>query len=388
MGFTVNKPGMCTTIQDRGRKGYLGSGFSPSGVVDMRAFIQANILVENDPNAPVVEFCLAGPTLRFTTDTFIALTGGDFNAKLDGRPIRTYGAIKVLRGQVLSFGAPKNGVFGYLAIAGGGVDVPSVMGSKSTNLKCGIGGFKGRPLNTGDFLRFKTRTVEYLPNLSSHNLENDDAFYEFDKEEIVIRVIPGPQADLFTEHGLCTFFSSTYMTTSKSDRMGYRLEGPSIETLDGSDIVSDGIAFGAVQVPNHGQPIIMLSDRQTTGGYAKIGTVASVDIPRLAQRTPGRKLRFVPVTVQEAQRLYRENLAREATLRKRVNRPSREDVSPRTTARRLTPILEAQAEKSAKQRLWIQNDNPFRRETHKEEKYQNEDAARRVKSVGKHQAER
>lgn len=388
MGITVNKPGVCTTVQDWGRTGYLGSGFSPSGVVDIRAFVQANILVDNAPDAPVLEFCLAGPTLRFTTDTFIALTGADLSAKLDGKPIDTYTAIKVRHGQVLSFGAPRTGMFGYLAIAGGGVSVPSVMGSKSTNLKCKIGGYKGRALSAGDFLRFETRTVEYLPNLKSHKLANDDEFYGYAREELIIRAIPGPQADLFTTQGLSTFFSQPFTTTTKSDRMGYRLDGPEIETINGSDIVSDGIAFGAVQIPSHGRPIIMLADRQTTGGYAKIATIASVDIPKLVQAKPGRTIRFVPITVEEAQRLYRENLEREATLAKRVNRPGSDDISPRRTARRLTPILEAQAKASSSQQVWITTDNPFRRGIAKEEKYKTPDAAERVKSVGKHKAER
>ena len=140
MGVTVNKPGICTTIQDLGRRGYLGSGFSPSGVMDKRAARIANLLVDNGENAPVLEFCLAGPTLRFTTNTCIALTGGNFSPTVDGAAIPMYAAIMVHRGSVLEFGAPKTGVYGYLAIAGGSIVVPKVMGSASTNLKCGIGG--------------------------------------------------------------------------------------------------------------------------------------------------------------------------------------------------------------------------------------------------------
>ena len=146
MGVTVNKPGICTTIQDLGRRGYLGSGFSPSGVMDKRAARIANLLVDNGENAPVLEFCLAGPTLRFTTNTCIALTGGNFSPTVDGAAIPMYAAIMVHRGSVLEFGAPKTGVYGYLAIAGGSSAVPKVMGSASANLKCGIGGWEGRAL--------------------------------------------------------------------------------------------------------------------------------------------------------------------------------------------------------------------------------------------------
>lgn len=353
MGVTVNKPGICTTIQDLGRRGYLGSGFSPSGVMDKRAARIANLLVDNDENAPVLEFCLAGPTLRFTTNTCIALTGGNFSPTVDGAAIPMYTAIMVHRGSVLEFGAPKTGVYGYLAIAGGSIAVPKVMGSASTNLKCGIGGWEGRALSAGDYLPFVTKNVDFLDNLGSHALK-DDSFYDFSSDEIVLRVVPGPQEGMFTEQGVNTFFKETYTTTAKCDRMGFRLDGPEIETVNGSDIISDGIALGAVQIPNHGRPIIMLADRQTTGGYAKIGTVASVDIPKLVQCKPGRAIRFEEISVQEAQAACRKEAQEMRSLAKVVKRPCYGGVSPRRTARRLTPILEAQAKKSAGNKLWIE----------------------------------
>ena len=321
MGVTAIKPGILTTVQDQGRTGYLGSGFSPSGVMDTRALHTANLLVDNDPDAPVLEFCLAGPTLRFTTSTYVAITGGDFRPTLDGRPAPMYTALAVHRGSVLAFGAPKTGMYGYLAIAGGSINAPEVMGSRSTNLKCGIGGWKGRALITGDYLPFCTRNIDFIPNLGSHTVDRDDAFYGFDNPEITLRVVPGPQED-----------------------------------MNGSDIISDGIALGAVQIPADGRPIIMLSDRQTTGGYAKIGTVCSVDLPKLVQCTPGRTIRFTPVTIQQAQDLYRQEARRMEALAKMVRRPCYGGISPRRTARRLTPILEAQARAhvSGSQKLWIE----------------------------------
>lgn len=354
MGVTVIKPGVCTTVQDRGRYGYMGSGFSPSGVMDRRAFRIANLLVDNDDNAPVLEFCLAGPTLRFTTNTFIAITGADFNPTLNGKPIPMYMAVLVKRGSVLSFTAPRKGVYGYLAIAGNSLAVPEVMGSRSTNLKCAIGGWKGGKLTTGDYLPFATKNVEFLPNLASHMIDYDSDFYQWDADEITLRVVPGPQDDMFTEEGQHTFYSETYHTTPQCDRMGFRLDGPAINTVDGSDIISDGIAFGAVQVPNHGRPIIMLADRQTTGGYAKIGTVATADIPKLVQCAPGRAIRFERVSVQEAQDLYRAEARKVKALRALVSRPSAGGISPRRTARRLLPVLERQSRKSEGQTLWIE----------------------------------
>ena len=184
------------------------------------------------------------------------------------------------------------------------------MGSRSTNLKCGIGGWKGRALITGDYLPFCTRNLDFMANLGSHTVERDDDFYGFDADEITLRVVPGPQEDMFTQDGIDTFYGQKYTTTSRCDRMGFRLDGPEIETYDGSDIISDGIALGAVQIPADGRPIIMFADRQTTGGYAKIGTVCSVDLPKLVQCTPGRTIRFAPVTVQEAQELYRQEARR------------------------------------------------------------------------------
>ncbi len=354
MGFTVNSPGAMTTVQDFGRIGYLSSGFSPSGAMDRRAYAIANILVDNDRNAPVLEFCLAGPTLRFTTNTYIAITGGDFSPCIDGAPVPSYRALAVARGSVLSFGGPRTGVYGYLAVTGGSVRVEEVMGSRSTNLRCGVGGWQGRALATGDYLPFVAKNVDYLPNLESHELMPDDVFYGFSDDVVRLRAVAGPQEYMFTPAGIDTFYGETFTTTTQCDRMGFRLDGPKVETVRGSDIVSDGIALGAVQIPPHGRPIIMLADRQTTGGYAKIATVATVDVPRLVQCGPGRRVAFDRVSVQEAQRLYREEDAFLHALEKKVRRPCYGGVSPRRTARRLTPILEAQAIKHRAQKPWIE----------------------------------
>lgn len=356
MGLVVKKPGVYTSVQDNGRFGYQGSGFSTNGVMDHRAYRIANLLVENDSDAPVLEFALAGPLLRFTTKTIIAITGGDFGATLDGEPVPRYTALMVKRGSILRFGAAKTGCYGYLAIAGGSVRVPEVMGSRSTNLKCEIGGWKGRTLTAGDYLPFVTKSVDFLPNMGSHRID-PGSFYGFDEDEIVVRVVPGPQEDAFTDAGVETFYRQPYTTTAKCDRMGYRLDGPEIETKHGSDIISDGIAFGAVQVPSHGRPIIMLADRQTTGGYAKIGTIATVDIPKLVQRPPGSRIRFEAVTVQQAQELLRAEAHQFGMLALKVRRPSADGISPRRTARRLTPILEKQAMKSQADTLWIDRAN-------------------------------
>lgn len=352
MGLVIKKPGVTTTVQDMGRFGYMGSGFSPSGVMDSRAFHIANILVENGPNDCVLEFALAGPTVRFTTGTFIALTGADFSPTINGEAVPMYTALQVERGSILSFGAPRRGVYGYLAIAGSSLNVPEVMGSRSTNMKCEIGGWRGRALDPGDYIPFTTKSVDYLPNLGSHSVPYD-TFYGKAGGIVELRAVPGPQDDMFTQAGLDTFFGEEFTTTVKSDRMGYRMDGPEVETKSGSDIISDGIAFGAVQIPSHGRPIIMLADRQTTGGYAKIATVASVDIPKLVQCQPGTKVRFQRISVHEAQDLCRREARVFDDLAKSVRRPSTDGISPRRTARRLKPILEKQALLSQHESLWI-----------------------------------
>ena len=218
MGLVVKKPGVITTIQDNGRFGYQGSGFSTNGVMDHRAFAIANLLVENEPGAPVLEFALAGPTVRFTTNTCIAITGGDFAPTLDGEPIPSYAAIMVRRGSILRFKASRTGCYGYLAIAGNSVRVDEVMGSRSTNLKCEFGGWKGRALIVGDYLPFSTKSVDFLPNLGSHRIDGDGEFYGFDRDEVTVRVVPGPQQDMFTEEGLATFYGQAYTNTTKCDR--------------------------------------------------------------------------------------------------------------------------------------------------------------------------
>lgn len=363
MGMTALKPGVCTTIQDLGRFGCQASGFSPSGAMDARAAKIANILVDNPITAPVLEFCLAGPTLRFTTSTIIALTGGAFQPLLNGLPVEMYKALPVKRGSILSMKGCVKGMFGYLAVTGGGPRITPVMGSFSTNLKCHIGGYKGRSLNTGDYLSFVTSACDFIPNIASHTLQAEDNYLRTWQQSAdaalmptTLRVIPGPQADMFTDEGVHTFYNETYYVNNQCDRMGYRLDGAAITTKHGSDIISDGIALGAIQVPHQGKPIIMLADRQTTGGYAKIGTVASVDIPKLVQSPPKTPIRFEAISVTEAQRLYLRSVHELEGIARMVKRPSYGGISPRKTARRLTPILEAQAQATEGHPLWIETE--------------------------------
>lgn len=337
MGFRVIKGGMLTTVQDLGRTGYQSQGFSVGGVMDAHAFRLANMLVDNPENEAVLEITLIGPVLEFTADTIIAITGGDFSPRLNDEPVPTYTAVYVRKGDVLSFGSARTGTRCYVAFSGY-LDVPMVMGSRSTSLKSGIGGFKGRRLEAGDYVgeRIKRR---YLPFFLSRKVKGPD----YDNDDGVLRVVLGPQKDAFSAQGLETFLHSDYTVTGDFDRMGCRLEGPVIAPKKTSDIISDGIALGAVQVPSAGKPIILLSDRQTTGGYAKIATVISVDIPRLVQKKTDQKIRFKAVTVQEAQRLYLQEGKELERMRREIHTPCREVLACRQVARRLERLY-AEAE--------------------------------------------
>ena len=296
MGIVVNNPGALTTVQDLGRIGYQQFGVSVSGVMDPRATSLANCLVDNPEDEAVLECTLMGPELQFETGNVIAITGGDLQPMIDGQPVANYRAYYVKEGQVLRFAGPKTGLRAYIAFAGG-LDIPAVMGSRSTHMKAKIGGYQGRKLEKGDAIGFRS-PKETLPHMASHMMSP-----EFKpRTEYTLRVVMGPQDDMFTEDGIRTFLSEQYVLTPEFDRMGCRLEGPLIAHKDTGDIISDGIAFGAIQVPSSGKPIIMAADRQTTGGYTKIATVISADFRILAQLKAGDHVRFERVGIEEAQK--------------------------------------------------------------------------------------
>ena len=285
MAFRVIVPGALSTVQDLGRFGYQKSCMPCSGVMDQKAYESANQLVNNQKNEAVIEHTVFGGSYRFQSDTVIALTGADMKPSIDGKACPMYRPVFVPSGGILSLGAAVNGCRTYLAAAGG-ILVPPVLGSRSTNLKCKIGGFQGRALQSGDLLDTGTLSV---PFQQIKDLSLKAPVYS---KEIKVRVIEGPQSDYFTEKGLNLFYSAPYTVSEQSDRMGCRLEGPAVESIHGTDIVSDGIVFGSIQITSSGMPIVLMADRQTTGGYAKIATVITDDLPLLAQAVPGTTIHF------------------------------------------------------------------------------------------------
>lgn len=312
MGIVFNKGGLFTTVQDYGRMGYQSNGFHVCGVMDRHSYWIANLLLDNKDTEAVLEFTICGPTLYFTSDSIISITGGNFDPKINGEPIPMYHAVEVKMGDELEMGFCKSGTWGYIAFAGG-LDVPLVMGSRSTDIKCGLGGLEGRKIKDGDKIEFLTN-IKKLPQMKERFVEASD----YNEEVVEVRVTMGPQEDYFTEDGINTFLNNPYVITHECDRMGYRLDGPVIDHNElGADIVSDGIAKGAIQVPKHGKPIIMLSDRQTTGGYTKIANVISVDIPKLVQCKYPQKVKFVKVSVEESQKIYLMERQRMQLLNKR-----------------------------------------------------------------------
>ena len=296
MSITILNPGLLTTVQDFGRIGYQQFGVPVSGVVDPRAMSIANILVDNPEDEAVLECTMLGPQICFHAANAIAITGGDLGPTIDNQPIPNYAAIRVEAGQVLRFAGLRSGCRAYIAFAGG-LDIAPVMGSRSTYMKAKIGGVEGRKLQKDDVIKFRKPN----PDLRGLNIRHISPEF-VPRLEYKLRVVLGPQDDMFTEHGIGTFLSESYVVTPEFDRMGCRLDGEIIEHKgESGDIISDGIAFGAIQVPTAGKPIIMLSDRQTTGGYTKIANVISADFRILAQLKAGDRVRFAQVSVAAAQ---------------------------------------------------------------------------------------
>ena len=299
MGILIQEPGLFTTVQDEGRYGYQQFGVTPSGPMDARSFHIANLLVGNNLGEGALEMTFQGPTMKFEEANVVAVTGADMKPTLNGKPVPMYEAFVVEKDDVLKFQFAMNGSRGYVAFAGG-LDIPLLMESKSTLASKGLGGVDGRKLQKEDHIGF-TAPKKELPHMESRKVTKP----EFPNKEVVLRVIRGPQDDCFSEEEIRRFFWYGFKVTNEFDRMGCRLErSEPVKHLQDGNIISDGIACGSIQVPTNGQPIIMLADRQTVGGYTKIGTVISVDLSKLAQAKPGMDVRFVEVSLELAQDLY------------------------------------------------------------------------------------
>ncbi|MGH6931256.1 MAG: biotin-dependent carboxyltransferase family protein [Dongiaceae bacterium] len=304
----VIRAGMFDTLQDFGRVGFQELGMPTAGAMDLVALRLANALVGNSKPTAALEIGVTGPKLRVEADSarlavvgLVRLSVTDDTGETP-QPLEANRSHSFTRGQVLTVGAVADISVAYLAVDGG-FALADFMGSLSTYTRAGLGGLDGRKLRDGDELPLRNATANDLPERR--------LVAPFDYGSGPVRVVLGPQDDYFSAAGLSAFLTGTYTVTNEADRMGIRLKGPVIAHDDkGADITSDGIAPGAIQVPAAGQPIILLADRQTIGGYTKIATVISADLPRVSRLLPGKTLRFTAVDVAEAEQARRDLEAR------------------------------------------------------------------------------
>ena len=315
MTINVVTGGLQTTVQDLGRPSHQHQGIPGGGAMDRMAMRVGNLLVGNDSHAATLEVTLIGPTLTFARETLIALTGADLEATIGTTPIPAWHAVLAPEGATLRFGRALRGCRTYVAVAGG-IDVPLVFGSRSTYLRADFGGLEGRALRAGDQLAIgeptnlsrriaasQRGTVDGNPPAVARWSAGISIRTSY-SEDAVVRVIRGAHTDLLNKTSLEAFVGSRFRVSASSDRMGYRLEGETLTLRATTELLSEGVAFGTVQLPPGGAPIVLMADRQTTGGYPRIGEVASVDLGLVAQLKPGDHLRFRFISLEEAQDLY------------------------------------------------------------------------------------
>ncbi|MEJ1973147.1 MAG: biotin-dependent carboxyltransferase family protein [Lacunisphaera sp.] len=314
------KPGLLTSVQDLGRPGFQQYGIVVGGALDAFAARVANAIVGNADNDAVLEMAQTGPELQFDQETLVAWTGGDFEARLGREPLPRDRAVRVAAGEVISFGVATAGLRAWLAVAGG-IDVPLVMGSRTTYRRAGIGGHEGRPLRADDELKtFPPSEVAYATLRSLHAVKRRSTMWTVRPATMgkvapagTVRAMPGPEWDWFTDPAQRDFFAAEWQATRDADRMGVRLQGPALTLVKPREMISAAVNTGVVQVPSAGQPIVLLPSRQSVGGYPRLAAVAGVDIGRFAQLRPGETIRFEKITVLAAQELW---LARERDFRR------------------------------------------------------------------------
>lgn len=310
-GLKIIVPGLHTTVQGLKRIGYQDVGVPASGPLDCVSLRLANALVGNPRGAAALELLLQGPTCEVLADSLrLALVGGSAGMEIrsgDPRVIPAGQSVRLTQGEVFRIGALGDSACAYLAVEGG-LDIAPVLGSVSTYVRGAIGGFQGRRLQKSDLVPLRLAAADVRAECTLRR-PLDLAL------EQPVRVVLGPQADYFTEAAVKTFLSSVYTVSPQSDRMGFRLEGPAVEHARGYNIVSDGVVPGSIQVPGSGRPIILMADNQTTGGYPKIATVVSADLPVVGRRKPGRPIRFIAVEVRQAELLRKE---REAAIQREI----------------------------------------------------------------------
>jgi antagonist of KipI len=305
--------GLQATVQDLGRAGHQHEGVPAGGAMDRQAIRVANLLVGNEECSAALEISLIGPALALERDTLFALTGGDLEASVDHMPVPTWHPVWAPRGSTLRFGRVKSGCRVYLAVAGG-LDVPRVFGSRATYLRASFGGLCGRAIKAGDLLSTNApstlserigaslRTEKRGPSVARWSIGS--TLRPPYSDDVQVRLIPGAHLDRIAASARDGLLGGTFRVSSSSDRMGYRLEGKAIALREPVELLSEGVTFGTVQLPPGGAPIVLMADAQTTGGYPRLGEVASVDLPLIAQLKPGDRVRFRLTSLERAQAEY------------------------------------------------------------------------------------
>ncbi|MCA0044208.1 5-oxoprolinase subunit C family protein [Celeribacter litoreus] len=298
MTLEILSAGPVLTVQDHGRRGLKHLGVPAAGAMDRPSMDLANALCSNPPTAAALEFAAVGGQFRAGRDLCFAVTGGDCEIRIDDRVVPVGQSHKVEAGEIIKIGALGNAIWGYIAISGG-IEVPEVLGSRATHLRFGLGGLEGRALRAGDVLPLgaeKEKPICLRPRTPATRLTPIAA-------DRPIRLVLGPQDDYFAPDVIALLENAPFRVTSQRDRMGTVLDGPALAAVRGHDIVSDGIVPGAIQVAASGQPMILMADAQTTGGYPKIATVITADLPRLAQFPTGSEVHFEIISRDDAENI-------------------------------------------------------------------------------------
>lgn len=313
MNIEVLKAGLLTSLQDLGRLGYQKYGVSVSGAMDMYALRLANLLIGNEEQESALEITLLGPTLALQKNTLLAITGADLSPTINDNPVPMWRPVYLTQNCILKFGSCTSGCRAYLAVSGG-FQVPKVLNSKSTYFKANLGGFQGRAIQAGDLLSLgsqqkfaRTWLKEFTKQLDcflSTSWYLGNPYIEENSTDKIIRILPGGQFSAFTKDSIESFFTSSFQITSQSDRMGYRLTGAVLTLKEPLEMISEAIGPGIIQVPPDGNPIILLADRQTVGGYPQFAKVIAVDLPKIAQSKPGDTLVFQEISLNEAEKLF------------------------------------------------------------------------------------
>lgn len=332
MSIKILTPGLFSTVQDLGRVGYQDQGFSTAGALDTYALRIGYTLIGNE--GPAIEFTIIGPTIQFLNDNTFVLTGGHFEATLNDQAISHQTVIFVEKGDELKIGSVVDGARGYI-LFGNPLEIPKVANSYSTHTRSKIGGYHGRALKSSDVItcqqnKMYTERIGLSCPVDTLNQE-------------LIHIIEGPQIERFSDEAKQKLVNENFKISEKSDRMGFRLQGENIAPIESADIISEPLALGSIQVPNDGNPIILLNDKQTVGGYTKIATVCAADLPILAQKKPNETIKFEWITVEAATEKLKQKEQEFNKKQKQVLKSPIFDISQlRMTSNRINKLLKGE----------------------------------------------